>query len=392
MPSTAFCPMSRSLLAAFLILIALTALLWSYRFDRESGCATVRLSDLQSSLQAGPASEWNGNVSNPVLILHAPPAGQNNLQTFNLPNIPMTGWLHIRCKAGATGLTVGPQPWSDGRLIIEWQHADGTREFDPVVSVRDNQTPEELEVCCRPRKSPATPVLRLEHLGSAGDYTISRFDATAVRESSVWAYGKWALLTAWVCFFCTSRESPLNHPGVRRTAAGGIWLAMALAFVLPGPWKSVRPLGTSFSIDNGKVNNNAVLLHPPTDSARPQSATILPKPKSTTSHAGDLRPKTPLLYCKDLINRYCASIKPLFHIPLLLFPTWFCLWLVGTRPTVFFAVLTSVSIEMAQLAFGYSLDWQDALDLCCDAIGIFLALRIWRWSTYRMGKSKALNN
>jgi glycopeptide antibiotics resistance protein len=73
----------------------------------------------------------------------------------------------------------------------------------------------------------------------------------------------------------------------------------------------------------------------------------------------------------------------LFHSPLLFVPTLLSLFLISPRRTFLLAGLSAIAIEATQLAFGYSLDWLDTLDLLCDAIGILLAWLTWRRLTRR---------
>jgi hypothetical protein len=366
------------LAGAFLILLVTTCGLWQFRFATNPDFPTLTLGDLRSSATLVPGTTWTGPAAKPELLLEFTSPTRSVVQQIPLPHLPPTRWLHLRLRLQASDLERGPQPWSDGRLILEWRSAGKSVEFDHLCSVRGDQDSGLLTVIARPNRQSATPVLRLEHLGTSGAMRVLTFEATVVEERAVWNWGKWLVLLGWAAWFSAAAGIAANRGRLRPLAAAAVWLFMAVTFSFPGPWKTLRPLATPFQIGPE--------LHQ-TPAPAPAAATPPPPPDSPpppVASAGRIPPQgSVLVKLKELINRYCASLKPLYHIPLLFAPTLLSLLLISPRRSLALAAFTAVTIEAAQLAFGYSLDWLDALDLLCDALGILLAWRAHRWLAKR---------
>jgi hypothetical protein len=143
---------------------------------------------------------------------------------------------------------------------------------------------------------------------------------------------------------------------------------MGVNFVIPGPWKIQKPMGVDFHLGNLAES----IARKPAE-APPSVATG----KTPAIESGAVAPsgKTPLsgglpLRAKHLL----AQARPLLHILLLCAPTLASALLAGRRPTLLLAILTSLAIEGAQIAFGYGFDWIDVIDLATDATGIALGL------------------
>jgi hypothetical protein len=374
------------LIGAFLLLLGATCCLWQFRFVRHPDHPTLTLGDLKPSASLSPGVSWAGTAADPALLLRPTTPAKSVVQRILLPHLPPTQWLQVRCRIQANQLAVGPQPWSDGRLILDWRNSGGSWEFDPLSSVRENQDTGVVTLVARPNDHAATPALRLEHLGASGELRVLDFEATVLDERTAWKIGKWLLLLAWAAWFSSACGLATNPNRLRPLTAAVVWLLMAVNFSFPGPWKTLRSLTAPFQI--GPEIRQTTESHP----ASTGPATPIAAPPSTQAaetqpitSAGRIPPQgSVLVKWKSIVNEHCASLKPLYHIPLLFAPTLLSLFLIGHRRSLLLAIFTALTIEAAQLAFGYSLDWFDALDLVCDALGILLAwLAVRRWRDFR---------
>ena len=370
---------------AFLALLLATFCLWQFRFARSPQDPTLTLADLKASASLGEGATWIATANQPALRLRPTTPSNPVMEHIPLPGLPASHWLHLKFHLSAENLRLGPQPWSDGRLILEWR-TDTIREFDAICSVRDNQDSKIVEVIARPNQGSATPSLHLENLGHSGDFNIHLLEATVVEERALWRIGKWALLTAWAAWFAVAAGFTKTHLRPWPWVAGGVWLLMALNCSFPGPWKTLRPLTAPFRLGpevqrplTPKPSNNPPVAQAPTTNVQPSSPTTVLPPAPPPLNLGRIPSQdSPLVKLKDAIYRRSPALKPLFHSPLLFVPTLLSLFLISPRRTFLLAGLSAIAIEATQLAFGYSLDWLDALDLLCDAIGILLAWLTWR--------------
>lgn len=352
----------------FFTLVAALYLLWQHRFERSPEFSTVHLSDLRANFRPAPGVEWQGSESQPELRLRVDPVHPRSVVTrLEMPGMQAMDLLHLRLQLAATHLIPGKRDWDDGRCIIEWHAPTGAREWEnnPIASARFNHLGDVVEWVTSPDHPPAIPALRVENLGIAGDFVISRFEATVIRETLVWKIGRWVVMAAWLAW-------ALAWIGYRATLirsiiAATVWLVMGLCFVVPGPWKLIHSFGSSFAIGTEVISLQKspagpplVLLDPRSDSSTPlESVGEIPD-------QGDFTLR---------LKRYATHARPFLHIILLWGPTLLIACLVGGKPARSLAVILALAIEAAQLAFGYGFDWVDAFDLVCDAIGIVLALR-----------------
>ena len=176
----------------------------------------------------------------------------------------------------------------------------------------------------------------------------------------------------WFCL-CIRAGSKVTLP--RALAAALVWLFMGIQFVVPGPWKLQRPLLVAeFQLGNAVPEENPA-------QAPPTVATGLALPRS-----GEVPPSGYLLPQGSLalqVKLLVSQARVLLHILLLLAPTLVSAWLIGRLRTLWLAILCAVSIELAQMAFGFHFEWLDALDLLTDAVGIaaglWLAGKLGRW-------------
>ena len=207
------------------------------------------------------------------------------MEHIPLPGLPASHWLHLKFHLSADNLRIGPQPWSDGRLILEWRTAT-LRQFDAICSVRDNQDSKIVEVIARPNQGSATPSLHLENLGHSGDFNIHLLEATVVEERALWKIGKWAMLAAWAAWFAVVAGFTKTHLRPWPWIAGGVWLLMALNCSFPGPWKTLRPLTAPFQL--GPEVQRPAASQPganPLASQSPSATTQQPQPALVCPHA-----------------------------------------------------------------------------------------------------------
>jgi len=79
------------------------------------------------------------------------------------------------------------------------------------------------------------------------------------------------------------------------------------------------------------------------------------------------------------IKTFVGQAKEILHVIMLLIPTLITASLVGSKPAGTLGIILSLSIEIAETAFGFGFDPMDILDLVCDFAGVVLALWIWRF-------------
>lgn len=347
----------------FLILVVGIYLLWQYRFERSPGFPTIRLANLRAAAQPVPGVDWHGPETRPAVRLRVTPADPRIVVTrLDLPGMTALDLLHLRFKISSHQLTPGKQIWSDGRCIIEWhpQSSGGAWENNPIGSARWDQTPPVQEWVSRPDHPPATPALRVEHLGTGGDFELLLFEATVVRERWVWKIGRWVLMAAW--FAWAIAWIGIRGGILRSLFAATVWLFMGLYFVIPGPWKLYHSMGAPFQIGPEIASSHHPVARP---SAQPTGSSVPLDSVGEIPDQGDFTLR---------LKNYAKHARPLLHSVLLFVPTLLIACLVGRRSALSLAVILATSIEAAQFAFGYGFDWTDLFDLACDASGIALAL------------------
>ena len=364
--------MRRVVLAiTFLLLIAGLFLLWSDRFELVPDAPSLNLADLREiSPRLPPGAEWLGSGDQPALRLRYAPEQRRAAVCIGLPGFPAVAALRVRFSMAASKLTCGRELWEDGRALIEWRSSDGhaSEETDPVCSLRDDQTSGDITLVLRPSSGSAIPVLRVEHLGTAGDFTISKFEITPVKESATWKYGRWGLLVGWFVWLVMLLAGWNRWSLWRRMAAVAICLGIAVYFAVPGPWKTLRPLVIPFQI------GPSITLTTPVAKQVPDQRSAAPSMASD-----EVLGKIPLqgswiMQVKDQL----AKLRLFLHVFLLFVPTLGMALLVGRKSAIALAIGLAVSIEAAQTGFGFGFDMLDVLDLACDAVGIALAMWVYR--------------
>lgn len=309
--------------------------------------------------------------------------------------------LHIRTAVVAQGLQVGKMPWDDGRILIQWQScvSAGNEETDAVASARHDQEIHSFEQVARPDSGNARPILKLEHLGAKGDFLIKELQLTPVRTTSLWRNMQWLLPLCWLGLVLAVlwRRGETGWV-LRPVLAAGLWLAVIVIFAVPGPWKSVHPIMGGFAL------------------AKPAAVTIAassPKPTTqTTRNAPNNQRKGSPVKTSDPVEAplkasgrilpnggWLVAIKmkliyarPLLHVLLLSLPTLCFAVLLDRKRAMWLGISILLSIEMAQVAFGFGFDWIDVMDILSDGAGVFAALWLHRkWLHPRLKPGASAN-
>ncbi|MFZ9935703.1 MAG: hypothetical protein ACO3JG_01450 [Luteolibacter sp.] len=362
--------------AGLVVLVAALVALWAFRFEPTPAARTWTLADLRSSAVPVEGAQWTGTAEFPELRLWVDDAHPRVALRLALPEAAAVEMLHLRCRLSAKGLTEGAEKWQTGRIMIEWHPTDGAEaELDPVGGIVDDQSSSSGPMVAVSAVGPAIPALRLEHLGRAGEFTLSGLEIIPVRERALWKTGRWLLAAGFLGWFYALIRAGSRITRPRALSAALVWLLMGIHFVVPGPWKLQRPLLVAeFHLGKADRVKNPPQAPPSVAAGRalPYSGKVPP--------GGYLLPQGSLALKVKLL---VSQVRFLLHILLLLAPTLVSAWLIGRRRTLSFAVLCAVSIELAQMAFGFRFDWSDAIDLFTDAAGIaaglWLACKLGRW-------------
>ncbi len=360
----------------FPLLVASLIVLWCHRFERMPMAPELRLADLRSAVPVlPPGAEWHGDAGNPVLRLVVSQEHPRVRVQMELPGVPPVEACLIRFRMKAKNLTVGPQEWDDGRVLIQWRSSDGKTklETDPVGSLRGDTDSGNTELVVRPANGQSIPVLWIEHLGREGELEISRLEMIPVRGRAVWRLGQWVLAAAWVFWIWMFLQMGGNRSRWMSALAAVIWVVAAVFLAVPGPWKTLHPLVIPFKIDPPVVLM-AGDERPGIDmkSVTPTPTPRLPEPMNEAFGRIPIQDGWVIK-----VKHYLSMLRPILHALLLLVPTLVFLCLVNRKSSVLLAAGLAVAIETAQTAFGYGFGWDDVADLTTDAIGIALALWVW---------------
>ncbi|MEY3898682.1 MAG: hypothetical protein RLZZ214_4204 [Verrucomicrobiota bacterium] len=359
----------------FLLLVAALYFFWQHRFERSPEFPTCHLADLRAGISLSPDAEWNGPASRSALTLRADPARSGVATRLPLPIGKPVDFLHLRCQVSAHNLIPGKEIWQDGRAMIEWHSPGGGPDWenDPFGSAQFDQAGGMTEFVMRPERPPAIPVLRVENLGTSGEFTISTFEATVLRERMIWKIGRWILMVGWLAWALAWIRSRGKPGMVRSLLAAMVWLLMGVYFVVPGPWKCLRSFDTSFQIGEvATFRSDSTRSLSPLQSLPLNSHNLSPVPVKSVGKIPDKGDFTLRL------KHYAENFRSVLHVFLLFGPTLAIACLVGRRSACSLAIILTLCVEAAQLSFGYGFDRVDVFDLACDGVGIAVALFVHR--------------
>jgi hypothetical protein len=371
MPAGLPAVMRRVFLAgSFVALVAALALMWNHRYERVPGLPDWDLAILRQGVPGVPGVEWLGPPDQPVLRLSVDGRNPRVAVRLAIPDAPAVESLFLKFQLAARGLTPGGKRWETGRFMIEWHPPDGRAavEKEPVAGIKHDLDSGRLSFVAVPVSGPAVPAIVLEHLGAAGQFDVSGLQITPVRERAMWKTGRWFLLFAAFAWVVACIRSWQRLPAWRVFSAAAICLLMIIEFVIPGPWKLQRPL---------VIRDFQIRETTQTDPAPPLVRAVMTPAISSGAiqPSGDVRAQGGLaLRVRDVLKH----LRILLHVALLAAPTLAFAMLLGRRNAIRLAIPLALSIEAAQVAFGYGFDWVDLVDLAFDGIGIWLALRIHR--------------
>jgi len=362
-------------------LIGLVYLLWQHRFEAVSASCTSSLSDLREGVPDAPGAgvSWIGSPNKPVLRLEVDAAHPKPVHRIGIPGCGVVKFLHLRLRLCGDALVPGNQIWEDGRLLIEWHrpHGDGFK-IEPIGSVRGDEMSEDNFVVSA-AKGGAVPVLRLENLGISGAFELHEFELSEVRETAWWRYGRWILATAWLAWAVALVSSIQKISLFRAMGAAAVFVTMGALAVVPGPWKVQRPFGDAFVIREVPQSADArTRVQSPTDvTVQADPTKLAAKPSTTPAFAAPQQALGKIPVQGGLLlkaKHHLKPLRPLLHALLIMMPTLVMAWLAGWRSALVLAVLLSIAIESAQIAFGYGFDRVDAADLLHDTLGIAAAM------------------
>lgn len=373
----------------FLLLVGALLLLWQHRFERSPDHRVYTLADLRPTADLAPGSDWLDLPSGPVLRLVVDGQHQNIVARMTFPELGPVEFLHVRHTMASRKLLPGKEIWQDGRMFIEW-HATADspdQENDPIYSTRYDREPKSGELVMYPLRSPAVPVLRVEQLGISGEMEIHGVEVTFLRENWFWKPGRWALTAGWLIWLYALMRPKVRGRRIGTAVVAMGWLFMGVYFVVPGPWKSLRPLGPPFVI-SGKSAPVALpvvqAVAPPAEAVPAAAPPAAASPVQTAPAAAPAPKEAPKLQSLGKIpengdfsltlKRLAANSKWALHVALLFVPVFFTFCLVGRKQGIGLGVLFSLAVEAAQIGFGYGSDSTDLIDLAADAGGIILAL------------------
>ena len=360
--------MRRPVLATcFLILVAAMLGLWAIRFEKQPSLRSWDLADLRAANPEIPGLEWSGTQENPRLKVVVSPDHPRVGARLRIPDCPAVDFLYLDFRMAAQALVPGAELWADGRFMIEWHYPGmpDPPQMDPAGSIRYDGPAMRQRIVLHPAEGRAVPAIRLEHLGRSGSFEIQHLKIRALRESRAWKLGAPLLALAWASWFFAWFRPRKQIRAWRAAGAAVVMLLMGVNFVLPGPWKIIRPIGGDFHLGaEARVD----------PAANPSHAGDMPHPSIIS---GPIPTVGKLPDQGSLVLRIKLRIKearPLLHALMMFGPTLLLGILVGRSAALRASILLALAIEAAQMAFGYGFGWDDVGDLFCNAIGIFAAV------------------
>lgn len=373
---------------------------WAHRFE---AAPDVRASGVEHLTSTG-TKPVGLRIGEDRIALTA--GGRPRHATFTIPGAGVARHIHIHYQAETIGLERGDNPWDDGRLFIEWLSPDGkNRAFTSIHSARGDRKSPATAVVIHAPVDGAVPRLRLENLGKSGTYTITKLHITPARERAVWSIGRWALIAGFIAALAALVHNTKKPARWRGFAAASVWVFVAIHYVIPGPWDVARPFGVPLAFQEpatpdpepvATAGSRAPSVPPTTSPSpttppaprasdappQPEKKSAAPTPAPTPAGESDLGRLPDPDDFGLRIKRLMPVTRPLLHIALLFAPTLVFAWCVGIRRAFILGMLLSLSIEAAQILFGFGFGWDDVGDLIYNAVGIAAAL----WAHHKFAR------
>lgn len=377
------------LLVIWVCLLVSVPLLRSHRFEEDRVFAPLTLDALRfynSDLPAGSSwTEVNGRTA-----LRVEKIAGLGYQSFPLriPNVTQVRACHVVVSLCANGLKVGQNSWDTGRVMMFWkdhasQHA---QEFDMIAGVENDDELVSLSQVVRPASGLAEPDLRIEHLGNAGSFTVTRLEIQPVQERRSWFIFRWLVVLLWIGGITLHLQWVWRGRTWRNVAAASLWIFCASLVSFPGPWKSVRPCFIPFNI--GPAADS--ITHAP--SVSDSTVGVLPKQTFDAQQHPDSPVKTPNSSHPNRIRKIppqdtwmmaakaaLADYRWVIHVMMLTCPCVLWIMLVGRRAAFALGLSFAVSMELAQVSFGFGFDVKDVFDLISNTAGLLIAISLVSW-------------
>ena len=316
--------------------------------------------------------------------------------------------LWIRFRAGCAGVVKGRNEWDDARVVLIWKDAGGRilRDHSPLCGMDGTRGAEAFERVVAMRKDAATPLIVIQNLGAAGEFTVEALEVRAVNNRRWFHPAAVALFlagTAWARW-AFRRWLPARGPSVAPqpvgtalaaianaltggrpwalTAAAALWVALAAFFLFPGPWDPLRPFLRGFDVAAPTARQEAA-AHP-APAVRPAAGAPSPAgPRAVGPVAAPAADavllKPPLQFDPvSLLFEAKKYVRQLMHAAAFAaMVTAFCL-LLGTRRAWLPVAALAAGSEAMQWLWGFGFDWRDVLDLAVNSAGIAAGIAIVR--------------
>jgi hypothetical protein len=362
-----------------LVLAFATGFLWNHQFERPAGASEWGLSDLQAQTAGLPGITWIGAGDDLRMRIESRAAGDSKAFRIPLLGAHAVDGLHFAFAIRSENLKPGPKKWQDGRVFLEW-HLPGERgtEDDYLTSIRHTCQNSESGFVLKSPRSGSVPALHFEHLGESGVYELGNLRITSVRQRPWWRVAACLITLMWVVWVWASicRTQAGSRPASATAAV--FWTIFAILWIVPGPWKSYRPLSPP---GYGTAAFDLPASHEYcSNSVRERWTAASTITAGIVEPAGEM-PVQGSIFLKA--KHWISSARPLLHALMLAGPALIFAFLVGNRRSVYLCALLAIGIEFSQIAFGYGFGWDDVLDLFTDGLGIAFGLWVAAWPMFR---------
>jgi hypothetical protein len=359
---------------SLLVLASATGFLWNHQFQRPADSREWVLSDLQAQAAGLPGIIWIGEGDDLRMRIESHAAGDSKAFRIPLPGANAVAGLHVAFAIRSENLKPGRKKWQDGRVFLEW-HLPGVlgTEDDYLTSIRHTCHNRESGFVLKSPRSGSVPALRFEHLGESGFFELGNLRISSVGPRPWWRVAACLVTLSWLVWVWASLCRAQGGNRLASATAAILWTIFAILWIVPGPWKSYRPLSppgygaAAFDLQASEDSGST--------SGRERWTAASAITAGTVEPAGEM-PVQGSIFLKA--KHWIASARPLLHALMLAGPALVFAFLVGTRRSVFLCALLAIGIEFSQIAFGYGFGWDDVLDLLTDALGIAAGVFVYR--------------
>jgi hypothetical protein len=168
---------------------------------------------------------------------------------------------------------------------------------------------------------------------------------------------------------------------LRAALAAALMVGMSFQFMVPGPWRILKPMFGTFRIENANAEKTISRSEPHALPAVVPASVVAAEPLGKLEVSGSLPLRLKYLWVKA---------RSVLHALMLTAPVFFLAMLVGSRVALILGLAIATGIELSQVAFGYGFGVDDLLDLVCDTIGIALGILCWRYLSAKSARVRHL--